>query len=439
MKNRLEVAEKLLSDDGVIFVQMKDDGMAYLKLLLDDIFQNGFVNCIAVKMSEASGVKMSHAKMRFPNIKEYLLFYKKTNNFKGFYKIDKYENKEWDKENNIFLDNFTKEKRQELIEIEEKESISDSDVRKAITILSRVKKISLSKKIKELPSTVDQDEWLIKNSFRIIKTAGSVSLAKQVSELNSILKQDISAFISRENILFYYITDFNRDTKTPRLQVLFADSAIWKNPCDFWQDVKTTGAIANERGVQLSGGKKPEKLLHRIIEMITKEGDIVLDYHSGSGTTAGVAHKMKRQWITIEQIDDQIELTKTGLKNVINGDQTGISELVKWKGGGDFVYMELAKWNEEWVEKIEKVKTSKELSKIWEEMKKTAFLSYKVEPKTIGANANEFTDLSIDNQKKFLIECLDKNQLYVNYSEIEDKEYEVSKEDKDLNNQFYGK
>jgi len=221
------------------------------------------------------------------------------------------------------------------------------------------------------------------------------------------------------------------------LQVLFADSAIWKNPCDFWQDVKTTGAIANERGVQLSGGKKPEKLLHRIIEMITKEGDIVLDYHSGSGTTAGVAHKMKRQWITIEQIDDQIELTKTGLKNVINGDQTGISELVKWKGGGDFVYMELAKWNEEWVEKIEKAKTNKELLKIWEEMEKTAFLSYKVEPKTIGANANEFTDLSIDNQKKFLIECLDKNQLYVNYSEIEDKEYEVSKEDKDLNKKFY--
>jgi len=70
-------------------------------------------------------------------------------------------------------------------------------------------------------------------------------------------------------------------------------------------------------------------------------------------------------------------------------------------------------------------------------MEKTAFLSYKVEPKTIGANANEFTDLSIDNQKKFLIECLDKNQLYVNYSEIEDKEYEVSKEDKDLNKKFY--
>ena len=71
-------------------------------------------------------------------------------------------------------------------------------------------------------------------------------------------------------------------------------------------------------------------------------------------------------------------------------------------------------------------------------MKKTAFLSYKVDPKIVDANAKDFADLSIANQKKFLIECLDKNQLYINLSEIEDKEYGVSKEDKELNKKFYG-
>ena len=99
--------------------------------------------------------------------------------------------------------------------------------------------------------------------------------------------------------------------------------------------------------------------------------------------------------------------------------------------------MELAKWNEEWIEKIENSKTGKELVKLWDGMKETAFLSYKVEPKTIDENAKDFSDLSITDQKKFLIECLDKNQLYVNLSEIEDKEYGVSKEDQKLNKEFY--
>ena len=72
-------------------------------------------------------------------------------------------------------------------------------------------------------------------------------------------------------------------------------------------------------------------------------------------------------------------------------------------------------------------------------MKGTAFLSYKVDSRTIDANAKDYADLNIADQKKFLIECLDKNQLYVNFSEIEDKEYAVSKEDIKLNKEFYEK
>ena len=440
MKNRLEVAKKLLADDGVIFVQIKDDGMAHLKLLLDDIFENGFVNSIAVKMSEASGVKMSHARMRFPNIKEFLLFYKKSFNFKGFYKIDKYKNKEWDKENNIFIENFTQEQRNQLINIEEKEKISSSDVKKAIELLSEAKKRPLSQKLKELSDNIDQNEWLFENSYRIIKTAGSSSLAKQVLELDNIPNQDISAFISKENILFYYITDFNRGTKTPRLQVLFADNAIWKNPCDFWQDIKTTGAIANERGVQLSGGKKPEKLLHRIIDMTTEEGDLVLDYHSGSGTTAGVAHKMKRQWITIEQIDNQIELTKTGLNNVIKGDKTGVSELVNWQGGGDFIYFELAKWNEQAKEAILACKDLKELGKLFNALYEKYFLNYNLKIKDFKENVlkeTEFQTLSLEEQKRMFLSMLDLNQMYVQKSEMTDKKFGINKKDQKLTSQFY--
>jgi len=182
---------------------------------------------------------------------------------------------------------------------------------------------------------------------------------------------------------------------------------------------------------------KPEKLLQRILEIGSRENNLVLDFFAGSGTTLAVAHKIGRQYIGIEQMDYIHDLPEARLKKVIAGEQGGISKDVNWKGGGDFVYMELAKWNEQWVEKIEKAKTGKELAKLWDDMKETAFLSYKVEPKIIDANTKDFVDLSIADQKKFLIECLDKNQLYVNLSEIEDKEYGVSKEDIKLNKEFY--
>lgn len=441
MKNRLDIAKKLLADEGTIFVQIKDDGMAHLKLLMDDVFGiDNFVNCIAVKMSEATGVKMSHAKTRFPNIKEYILFYKKSLNFKGFTKIDKYENKEWDKENNIFLDNFTQEQRNSLIEISGKDEITQDDVNIAIEIFSKVKKISLNQKIKELPKDLNVDEWLFENSYRIIKTAGSSSLAKQVLKLENIPNQEISAFTSRDGILFFYLTDFNRETRDPRLRVIFADENIWKNPCDFWQDIKTSGAIANERGVQLSGGKKPEKLLHRIIDMTTEEGDIILDYHSGSGTTAGVAHKMKRQWITIEQIDNQIDLSITGLKNVVNGDETGISELVNWQGGGDFIYCELAKWNETAKEKILAYESLDELVKFFDEMYERYFLNYNLKIKEFREkviNEEGFKKLSLDEQKKMFVAMLDNNQMYVNKTEMADKKFGIDKEDQNLTSQFY--
>jgi len=95
------------------------------------------------------------------------------------------------------------------------------------------------------------------------------------------------------------------------------------------------------------------------------------------------------------------------------------------------------KWNENFVEKIQKAKTKDELKKLWETMKEKAFLSYKVDIKAVDKNAKGFADLSIEDQKRFLLECLDKNHLYVNYSEIDDEEYGVCEEDKKLNREFY--
>ena len=237
--------------------------------------------------------------------------------------------------------------------------------------------------------------------------------------------------------IFFYICNFNRETRQPRLQVIFADSNIYKNPCDFWQDIKTTGAIAGEGGVNMKNGKKPEKILHRLISMITQKQDIVLDFFGGSGTTAAVAHKMNRRYISVEQMDSQMSLITTRLNNVISGDTTGISKIVNWQGGGSFVYCELAKANQQFADDIEQATTTDELSDIWKQMQETGFLSWKIDLKAFNANAEDFSALDIEDQKRFLIECLDKNLLYVPYSEIDNVEYGISESDKKINNQFY--
>jgi adenine-specific DNA-methyltransferase len=440
MRNRLYAAKALLSKDGIICVQCDDNENAYLKILMDEVFENRFLNNVAVKMSEASGVKMNHAKGRFPKLKEYILIYKMPN-FNGFITVDKYEQKEWDPENNIFIDNLTKEQRSELIELEAKEINDDTDVIKANEILKKAKKISLAAKLKELDfeNEDEKNEWLFKNSYRIIKTAGSSSLATLVKILDNVPKQDIAAAVSKKGVLFFYITDFNRDTKQPRLQVIFADSNIFKNPCDFWQDIKTTGAIAEEGGVKLINGKKPEKILYRLIKMITNEGDIVLDYHLGSGTTAAVSHKMKRQYIGIEQLDYGENDSVIRLKNVINGDDTGIStyEDVNWQGGGEFVYFELKKYNQSFIEQIEVAKDTESLFQIWEKMKAKSFFKYSVDLQKFQESIEEFKQFELKKQKEILCELLDKNQLYVNLSSLMDNDFSINETDKKTTISFY--
>lgn len=222
---------------------------------------------------------------------------------------------------------------------------------------------------------------------------------------------------------------------------------------NFYDFAADFGNCRQEGDVELRSGKKPEILLKKVIDMvISNKNEIILDFFMGTGVTPAVAHKMGIRYIGIEQLDYKENDSIVRLKNVIGKenkkgklhpliedyDTTGISETVNWKGGGDFVYCELMKWNDKYIDEIKKAKTSKELIKIWNFMKENAFLSYKVDVKKFDENAKEFEQLSIENQKKFLIECLDKNQLYVNLSEIDDSDYGVSKEDKELNKKFYG-
>jgi adenine-specific DNA-methyltransferase len=179
---------------------------------------------------------------------------------------------------------------------------------------------------------------------------------------------------------------------------------------------------------------------------------MVLDFFAGSGTTAAVAHKMKRQFITIEQMDYIKTHTRERLKKVVGRriqksgklleeieyDQGGVSKAVGWYGGGNFVYCELMQWNERYIKQILETQDTETLKSIWKKMQAKAHLSYRLDSRKFNENAKDFAELSLDDQKRFLMEVLDKNQLYVTLSEMDDETYNVSEEDKRLNRLFYG-
>lgn len=189
---------------------------------------------------------------------------------------------------------------------------------------------------------------------------------------------------------------------------------------------------------EFSGGQKPEALIKRIFEMSTDEGDLVLDFHLGTGTSAATAHKMNRRYIGVEQLDSQIEIIMKRLKKVIDGDAAGVSKQTEWQGGGSFVYCELAELNQKYVDQLQDAKDESTLRAIWRDIKKTGFVSCYVNPADIDENASDFKELSFEDKKRLFLELLDLNQLYVNYCDIDDETFGISDADKAFTKSFYG-
>lgn len=188
-------------------------------------------------------------------------------------------------------------------------------------------------------------------------------------------------------------------------------------------------------------GQKPERLLQRIIASSTNENDIVLDFFAGSGTTLAVAHKMNRQYIGVEQIQEHFDICVERLKKVIEGDSSGISKNVNWQGGGEFITFDIASYNADWAEKIKKIKDDKELKKIFEDMEDKSLINHRLqidyfENKSFEDD-KEFLSLDLERKKEILLELLDKNMFYVPFSEMKDKTFKLSDDDIELSDDFY--
>lgn len=163
--------------------------------------------------------------------------------------------------------------------------------------------------------------------------------------------------------------------------------------------------------------EKPLKLMERIIKTASKEKDLILDFFAGAGTTGYVASELNRQFILIEQLEDTQQKLKKRFEDIA------------------YISCELMKYNEDAMDKIQDAKDTKILLKIWEEMCDKYFLRYDIIIRNF--DYKKFESMSLKQQKEELIKMLNKNQLYVNLSEIEDSQFKISKEDKELNKKFY--
>lgn len=430
MKNRLEVAKNLLSDKGCIFVHIDHHELYYIGVLLDSIFGvENKVQVISAKTATPAGFKTVNPGPI--DVTEYILFYTKHKNSFTFKKA--YVPVDYNKNYNLVLnrnDDVTKWKFT-LIKDAMLQSLGFASETEAKSKYGKMWKTLKSQLIAQYAFDHAEDVVSVRDPHKPTDTVKA--LMKKSKELGHVIEQvredGTSSYFYNGGALAFY---------SNKMQIIDGEKCITELLTDFWNHISWAG-IANEGGVKLKNGKKPEKLIKQIIEMTTSEKDLVVDFHLGCGTTAAVAHKMNRQYIGIEQLDYGKNDSKIRLKNVIDGDKTGISKAVGWQGGGSFVYCELAKANDRFADEIEQADTSEQLKDIWGRMKATDYLNYKVDIKEVDANAESFDGLSLEDQKRFLIECLDKNLLYVALSDIDSNEYGVTEEDRRLTREFYRK
>ena len=418
MQNRLSIAKKLLKDDGVVCVQCSFHQFAYLRVLMDDLFEKHLCDFnIQVRHPD----RALTGDKEFNDIIEYVLIYSNNSDKRMPYK-----------EELKTIDDYT-------LQIEIKDNVNPQ------VIVCGDKKVEVytpeQYKIRTIaPSQFGLKKMSIRGSIREKNSRGRF-FVKYIEPLTEFPSETLFKVPNMGDDIFdyrYFYSAPDGKKNGGYFQGMPTSSNVTKKQyANFYNFEKEYNNVSGEGNVSFRNGKKPEALIAFLIDVFTNPKDIVLDYHLGCGTTSAVAHKLQRRYIGMEQMDSQISLIKTRLQNVISGDSTGISQSVDWQGGGSFIYCELAKANQQFADEVEQVLTTDELVVIWKKMQETGFLSWKVNPQEIDISTEDFTQMSLEDQKRFLIECLDKNLLYVPYSEIDNAEFGISESDKIINNQFY--
>jgi len=312
IQERLKLAKTLMTDDGFIFVQCDDNEQAYLKVMMDELFH--YKETIVVKTSTPSGVNAINVKRgeQLFKLKEYILCYGKYSNetcrFNPMFIKSKYNHNycyELIKDEHGYKINNLKK----ILNKEELEQYCLTNPDNIYSIETNNQKASnkLKEKLEESKSLNQLSEYVTKDGGTLLLYNGGVliSLKERIVQQNG--KNYFGVLIG-----------------------------------DLWDDEIFQSNI-HEGGVSFKNGKKPEKLLERIIQLATNENDLVLDFYLGSGTTISVAHKLQRRFIGIEIMENQINLCLERMQRVISGlDNTGISKNTNYKSSNNnsFVFID---------------------------------------------------------------------------------------------------
>ncbi len=408
IKNRAEVARKLLSESGFFAISIDHAEVLYAGTLLDGVF--GRENRVGIIVVETNPRGRSDSKF-FATSHETLIIYAKNASRASINDLPLTE-----EQAQVYnLEDSTS--RYRLLGLRRSGSNSTPKERPRLNY-----PIFYSEKTGEISLT--ESKGLIR--IDPIDSSGQPRVWRQSKDriAQAILSGDVVISKNTKGNYTVYLKDRLKDGRKPK--------TFWSNPK---YDASSHGTILLQEmfGEKLFSYPKSIYLMEDVINILTGDNDIIVDYHAGSGTTAHAVlslnrkQESNRKFVIAEQMDYIETVTKERVKKVIEKDKAG-----------SFVYFELAKANQLFVDKIQDAKNTKELLKVWDEMKKTAFLSYKVKPEEIDATKKDFEALSFEDQQRFLISLLDKNLLYVPYSEMDDKTYGISKEDKELNRKFYG-
>ena len=403
MYNRLIAAKDLLRKDGVLIVAIDENEQPHLGVMLKDFFKDYEVHCITI-VHNPRGVQGTN----FSYTHEYAFFVvPKGKKLIGNRIIDEseidYSNlRNWGGESlrsdakNCFYPIVVNPKTSEIIEFGE---VCEDDFHPS--------KREIIKDGKVYIYPIDNDN--IERKWRYAR--------QSVEEIKDLLRA--------------------------RKKSGQWDVEIGKNFGQYktvWIDPKYD---ANEYGTKIVSRLVPEnkfsfpKSLYNVKDCVyavvgNDKDAIVLDYHAGSGTTAHAVLELNkedggnRKFIICEQMDYVETVTSKRVQRVI-----------EQNGSDEFIYLELKKYNQNFIEQIEEAKDTEALLQVWEQMKAKSFLNYNVDIKKQDEHLEDFKALSLDEQKQHLCELLDKNQLYVNLSSLNDSDFACTEDEKRLNRDFY--
>ena len=413
IRNRLEIAKYLLRDDGLIVIAIDDEEQAYLAVLCDEVF--GKINHIGtvIVQSKPSGRTTDSY---FATCHEYLHIYSKEVGLPAI--------------------NFL-----ELTD-EQKSQYTEGTGENLFRWRDFLRTGGLSTP-KERPNSYYPIYFLPQEK--------QISLERTSDEQIEILPLDSNG---NERVWRKTRPSFLKHVNDNEIKIEQNKSGQWKvkiidkikegtRPKSVWTDSRYDASSHGTKLLKnLFEGQKVfsyPKSIHAvkdIIEIFTEKGgdDIILDFFAGSGTTAHAILELNkedngnRRFILVEQMD-----------YVENVTVPRVEKAMKKENIGDFAYCELMQYNQAYMNKIQSAQSSEALVALWQDIAENAFLNWYVNPEMPEAAVNDFIAIDdVEKQRHCLAELLDKNQLYVNLSEIEDADFEVSAEDKALNKVFYG-